>query len=276
MLQGCYEKREEICYIHRNQLGPELAALWHIKSPDDYVAYNNGAVLIHSWRLQMTLTRMLYSQFWASGQSDNPAAVAACMDYYRLQNVTHVVLPHRISSPLADELLLSPVQVSDGQCPAAAVWIYAVKKPLPKVRLISELVNKCPNEVLDIARLCDENDADAYYEPGRFGSCDVGSAEITAETPNTLTVKTKCDRPSHLFIANTYSPNWQAFVDGSAEPLQVRRTNYAFQSVPVPAGEHIVLLKYTCSAFWRGLWISLSGLAVLLLAVFTGYRYRWL
>ena len=276
MLQGCYAEREEVCYIHRNQLGPELAALWQIKSPDDYIAYNNGAVLAHSWHLQMTLMRMLYPQFWTAGQSDHPALAASCMDYYRLQNVTHIVLPHRIAGKLVDELLDSPVQVSDEQCSAATVWIYAVKNPLPKVRLVSELVKKCPDEILNIDRLCNINDTESFYEPGRFGSYDIGSAEITAETPNTLTVKTKCDRPSHLFIANTYSPNWQVFVDGSAEPLQVRRTNYAFQSVPVPAGEHKVVCKYTCPAFWRGLWVSLSGLAVFVLIVFVGYRLKLL
>ncbi len=48
-----YCRREQVCYEHRNQLGPELSSLWGIQNPDDYIAYNCGVVCEHSFRLQV-------------------------------------------------------------------------------------------------------------------------------------------------------------------------------------------------------------------------------
>ena len=275
MYQNNYDRREQMCYAHRNQLGSELASLWGIKSPDDYVVYNSGFVLNHSYRLQIILALKTYS-FWMTGQKDDSGLVDLGIDYYRLQNVTHVVLPHRLPDGLASTFLDTPAEVREPQYPEISVWVYPLKHTLSRVRIVSDLVDKCPAEILDIDSYWIDSVGESLYEPGRFGTHDIGFAEISSETPNTLTVKTKSDQAGHLFIANTYSPNWQAFLDGSAVPQQVRRTNYAFQSVPLPAGEHTVVLKYTCPAFWRGLWISLSGLAVLLLTAVIGYRCRWL
>ena len=211
-----------------------------------------------------------------NGQFEDVDVLNKCVDYVRLQNVTHVILPYRVSGKQFDGFFDQPIEVREPKYPEISVWIYPLKHALAHVRIISELTDRCPAEILDIDSFWPESSGESLYESGRFGTHDIGFAKIVSETPNTLTVKTKSDQAGHLFIANTYSPNWQAFLDGSAVPQQVRRTNYAFQSVPLPAGEHTVVLKYTCPAFWRGLWISLSGLAVLLLTAVIGYRCRWL
>ncbi|MDO5297409.1 MAG: YfhO family protein [bacterium] len=274
MRQNNYNHREQICYAHRDQLGSELAAIWGVSSPDDYVAYHSGFVLNHSYRLQIVSALKLYS-FWMTGQSSEPELVRQFFDYYRMQNVAHVILPHRISGEIVNEFFSTPIEVAEPKYPEISVCVYPLKNTLPRVRLISALTDKCPAEILDIDSYWTDSSGESLYEADRFGSHDIGLANIIAETPNTLTIKTKCDRVGHLFIANTYSPNWQAFIDDSAVPHQVQRTNYAFQSVPVPAGEHTVVLKYTCPAFWKGLWISLGGLAALLLTAFIGYQCRW-
>ncbi|MDO5296965.1 MAG: YfhO family protein [bacterium] len=271
--QGKYNNREQICYAHRDQLGSELSSLWGIYTPDDYCAYNGGCVLNHSYRLQVLLSLKVYA-FWMTGQLENPELVRQVFDYYRMQNVTHVILPHRISGGIVKEFFSEPIEVVDPKYSDISVWIYPVKNVQSRVRLISALADKCPDEVMDIDSFWLSSSGVSCYEPGKFGAYDIGSAEIIAETTNTLTVKTKCDQPAHLFIANTYSPHWQAFVDGSAVPLKVQRTNYAFQSVPVSAGEHTVTLEYTCPSFWRGLWISLSGMIALLITALISYRYR--
>lgn len=44
-----------------------------------------------------------------------------------------------------------------------------------------------------------------------------------------------------LVIANLYSPFWKAFIDGKI--TEIHRTNYIFQGIVVPAGEHSIELK---------------------------------
>ncbi|MBQ7569254.1 YfhO family protein, partial [bacterium] len=276
MLDDNYSRREAVCYMHRDQLGPELASLWGIASPDDYAAHCGGLSLLHSGRLQFVLANELYGRFLPSDRQPDDGMTRRLMDYCRLQNVTHAVFPFRLQEGMAAEFFGAPAEVAEPGCPGMSVWVYPLKDALPRVRLVADLADRCPAEILDIDALWSSPSGASLYEPGGFGAQGIGSAEIAGETPNTLTVRTKCDRDAHLFIANTYSPNWQAFIDGSSDPQPLRRTDYAFHSLPISAGEHTVLLKYTCPAFWRGLWISLGGLAALAILAAIGYRCRWL
>ncbi len=64
--------------------------------------------------------------------------------------------------------------------------------------------------------------------------------------------------PSLVVIAQTYYPNWHAFVDGRPAPLW--RANDAFQAVLIPAGQHHIHLAYVDGAFRLGAMISLATL----------------
>jgi hypothetical protein len=60
--------------------------------------------------------------------------------------------------------------------------------------------------------------------------------------------------PSLVVIAQTFYPAWCASIDGTATTLW--RANHAFQALVVPAGRHLVTLKYEDRAFRRGAVIS--------------------
>jgi uncharacterized membrane protein YfhO len=66
-----------------------------------------------------------------------------------------------------------------------------------------------------------------------------------------------------LVLNDALYPGWEATLDGVATPLL--RANTAFRAVLVPAGEHVVEMRYRARSFRRGL--ALAGVTILLLGV---------
>jgi uncharacterized membrane protein YfhO len=60
-------------------------------------------------------------------------------------------------------------------------------------------------------------------------------------------------------VAESWYPGWRATLDGQAAPIL--RANYLSQGVVVPAGRHVVELRYQPDSFTIG--AALSGLAAL-------------
>jgi|GEM_PF-4137757 len=135
------------------------------------------------------------------------------------------------------------------------VVAYRLDDPLPKVFLATSTV------------FLPEGD-----EPGAFGAvmsetdfgsrtyveCDACSSDgsVTSsskellsvkKSPMTLEASVRSDRGAWLVLSQTYLSSWKAYVDGKPAPL--RRANYVFEAVSVPAGEHQVLVKN--DGFWE-------------------------
>jgi hypothetical protein len=79
-------------------------------------------------------------------------------------------------------------------------------------------------------------------------------------------------RPGRLLVTTPYVEGWSASVDGT--PAAVRRANGYMQSVPLPAGEHIVELRYWPPGFASGLGLAALTGAVLAAAAARGRRVR--
>ncbi len=60
--------------------------------------------------------------------------------------------------------------------------------------------------------------------------------------PAEIRVQVRAALPRMIVILTQYDPGWRAMVDGKSTRLY--RANYAFQGVPVPAGDHDVLISY--------------------------------
>jgi uncharacterized membrane protein YfhO len=67
-----------------------------------------------------------------------------------------------------------------------------------------------------------------------------------------------------LTIRDSFYPGWRADIDGA--PVPIGRAEEIFQSVPVPAGRHIVNLSYRPQLIYLGIAISLlTGLSCAIL-----------
>ncbi len=65
-----------------------------------------------------------------------------------------------------------------------------------------------------------------------------------------------------VVLADAFDPGWKGLVDG--KPVPVLPANVAFRGVPVPAGRHVVEMRYRPRSVRLGFAISLVvGLGVL-------------
>jgi hypothetical protein len=101
----------------------------------------------------------------------------------------------------------------------------------------------------------------------------MGRAEIVTYAPERVEIRTESAVSGLLVLADAYYPGWTATVDGEEAP--VLAANYLFRGVPVPAGEHTVIMRYRSSGWAQGLLFALFGLALtILLLVVAGTRTR--
>ena len=90
-----------------------------------------------------------------------------------------------------------------------------------------------------------------------------GSVSLISYKPNQVEFKTKSNGNSLLFLSDNYFPGWEVRMDGKKWHLQ--RANYTFRAVPVPEGEHAVIMNYSPQLFNFGLKIGAFGLILLIL-----------
>jgi uncharacterized membrane protein YfhO len=74
-----------------------------------------------------------------------------------------------------------------------------------------------------------------------------------------LTVEASED--AWLVLRDTYFPGWRAYVGEREE--RIRRADYLFRAVPVPAGRHRVIFRYSPSSFGYGM--AVSSVALILI-----------
>jgi len=83
--------------------------------------------------------------------------------------------------------------------------------------------------------------------------------EITHYLPERVNISVTTDRAGYLVLSDSFYPGWNAFVDGTATPIE--RADYLFRAVPVSAGAHVVTFEYrSASLMWGGI-ISIASLA---------------
>jgi uncharacterized membrane protein YfhO len=86
-----------------------------------------------------------------------------------------------------------------------------------------------------------------------------------------LSVRVDAPADGFVFLSEPYYPQRRAYLDG--RPVIAMRADLAFTAVPVPAGEHVVELRYDASRFYAGSAISgLTGVGYAALAL--GRRRR--
>ena len=79
--------------------------------------------------------------------------------------------------------------------------------------------------------------------------------------------------PSIVLVRTPYDQNWHASVDG--ETAQVLAADYVVQGIPVPAGDHTIVLSYTDPSVRYGLAGTAAAIGALLAAAIAlGLRAR--
>ena len=90
-----------------------------------------------------------------------------------------------------------------------------------------------------------------------------GQAKYIEYFENRSTILTNSSIDGSLFISDTYYPGWHAFVDGTR--TEIKKANFAFRAIKIPAGEHKVEFIYKPDSFFSGLKIALTSFIVLII-----------
>ncbi|NBC18790.1 MAG: YfhO family protein, partial [Bacteroidetes bacterium] len=93
------------------------------------------------------------------------------------------------------------------------------------------------------------------FDPAPLDSMSRADVTLDAYGPREIRWTVSTDAPRLLVASEVYYPaGWNAYVDG--EPSPIYRANYLLRAVPIPAGEHEVVMRFEPTSYRRGLWIS--------------------
>ena len=85
--------------------------------------------------------------------------------------------------------------------------------------------------------------------------------EVVNNTSTYQAVQTRSDSPIFLLNAQVYYPGWTAAIDGKS--ASIIRADLAFQSVLVPAGNHLIEFTYRPLSLTIGICVSLISLTLI-------------
>jgi hypothetical protein len=100
------------------------------------------------------------------------------------------------------------------------------------------------------------------------GPEEAGSARIVSFEPERLRIATTSSAPALLVVAEPWYPGWSATVDGKA--VACRPANAWMRAALVPAGTHLVEMRFRSRWLGKGALVSLGAALALALAAFRG------
>jgi hypothetical protein len=88
-----------------------------------------------------------------------------------------------------------------------------------------------------------------------------GQVKVLRYEPRTVLIEVDTPAPAYLVTSEAHYPGWRAFMEG--QELAFHYTNIAFRGLPVPAGRHLILMRFAPPLFKLGAGLSaLAWLAV--------------
>ncbi len=109
--------------------------------------------------------------------------------------------------------------------------------------------------------------------PPQLAEPDEPSADQTSVTSydtERIQLKTDTGAPGLLMMSEMYYPGWKAYVDG--RPVSLYTGDYMLRAVPIPAGNHMVELRYESWSLRVGVMVSLIACLALITVVVARVR----
>lgn len=268
----------------------------------------DGQPVLYRYHFAEPATRLLLvnNRATALGLEDvqgyNPVQVARYVDYVTVMNGEQQeyhganVFPRALDSPLLDLLnlrylvvpavlpsdrpdLLALVDRWDVVYRDEAVRVLRNPEALPRGWIVHEARRMDREESLDAL-------AGGTFDPRRTAlvegplppleqPADAGADRVEivhGGHPDRLVARTRTDAAGLLVLSEVAYPAWQATVDG--EPVSLVTVNGLFRGVPVPAGDHLVELRFVSGAMRAGLAISLATGGVVMVALVAAWWSR--
>jgi hypothetical protein len=184
----------------------------------------------------------------------------------RLLNVRYILWPNWQLGPAPGGTVVSESRYADGRVHETLL----AEGGLPRARLVADAVVKPDAEAVPYMLSADfapEREV-VLPEPPPV-DLDGGPVEGTVtweeRGTNRLRLSVSADRAALLVIADNWYPAWHAYVDGVEAP--VLRAYHTLRAVPVPAGEHAVVMEYRSLVLTRSSFLSIVASLMLAGAV---------
>ena len=100
---------------------------------------------------------------------------------------------------------------------------------------------------------------DEGFDPEVVPIDSTSTASVTLEQygPRAIALSVSTDAPRLLVLSEVYYPaGWEATIDGESAPIH--RVNYLLRGIPVPAGDHSVVLRFDPQSYQVGRWVSIG------------------
>ncbi|MBX3044045.1 MAG: YfhO family protein [Candidatus Kapabacteria bacterium] len=112
-------------------------------------------------------------------------------------------------------------------------------------------------------------------EPGQTvePTTDAAKIEFIERKNESIKMKINATGNNLLMLSEIYYPLWKAYLDG--KEIEIYKTNYAFRSVIVPSGEHILEMKLEVKGFETGKMLSIASNILLALLLAGGIFLEW-
>jgi hypothetical protein len=185
----------------------------------------------------------------------HPERVASILPRLRNAAVSRLVSLDPLSHP--DLRLLATVP---GGAPGLALRVYEIDRPWPRAyvgcRVVStESMEEALGQPLQPG--FDPGRDVALEEPGH-AECSTGTVARGRVAPGQERFEVQADAPGYLVTRDSHARGWKATLDG--RPSAVLRANGKHRAVAVPAGRHVVELRYHPPHLRLGL--ALTAMAV--------------
>jgi hypothetical protein len=220
---------------------------------------NDPFALIRLMQVRLSFSKgVLWGRYYEVADPDSPVL--------KLMNVRYLISAHALEKPGG--------LIAAAQLPGTR--IYENPGALPRFFLVNRIRRAGGMDAaLAILR---SRDFDARSEavvegPAQFETAPAGAGAGTVRVveygARQFVLDVDTPAPAFLVTSETAYPGWHAWVDG--HPRALVTTNVAFRGLAIPAGKHVVKMRFDPEILWRAAWLTLAaalGLAVLWLGAF--------
>jgi hypothetical protein len=244
------EYRVRFGYLTFNDFGPRDVAHWREM---------REALLPNAGMLDGVATANNFDPLLVGRYADLVEAVPAAPGLLRIMGVTHVASDR--PWPGGEPVYTSP-SATLYRLPAALgrAWVVPAARQVPAGETLSALADPAFDPAAQV--LLEAPISNLQSPTSNFQSPTSNfQPPILQDTPNRVTIHAVLDAPGYLVLADTWYPGWQATVDGV--PAEILRANYAFRTLRLEAGEHMVEMVYRPTLVLVGGVVSLVALVLL-------------
>ena len=219
---------------------------------------NDPFALVRLMQVRLSFCEgVLWGRYYEIADPDSPVL--------KLMNVRYVIASHVLGKPGELHKVLE----------LPGTHVYENPGVLPRFFLVSR-VRRAANMDEALAMLRSRGfdaRAEAIVEAAEApvslsGTEPAGSVRVLEYGARQFALETDAAAPAFLVTSETAYPGWRAWLDGQERaPLM---TNVAFRGLPVPAGKHVVKMRFDPEILWRSAWLTLAACVALVLAVWFG------